>query len=359
MGMLVSAAAVIDVSAAEVTGLPFEEIRAVPLAKQDYGYRSAPGDIVRLNDGRLLMVHGTEYTPNPRAPLLGRYSSDLGKTWGEPFVLVAPPNPPKEGSYYIQPGLTRLVNGDLILNYCYVTQIRPFYFGPTLYRRSIDDGKTWGDQLLMTPAGGCNLAHNDKLVQLKSGRLIVPTEHELDRSGGDHAGYVSRTFYSDDNGYSWLQSKNDVKMLPVEAQEPHAVELRDGRLLMFMRTYSGCVARSYSTNQGVTWSKGEMVQELKLSPNSSAINVQRIPSTGDLVLLRTTGGAGGRRTPFVSAISTDDGQSWTHERTIGGEPEDDYGYPSLTFVDDLALIFYHRRDGLYVGRMNVQWFYGK
>ena len=92
---------------------------------------------------------------------------------------------------------------------------------------------------------------------------------------------------SDDNGYTWWESENSVNMLPIEAQEPHIVELKDGRLMMLMRTYSQFIARSYSEDRGVTWSKGELVDALTLPTHtSSALNVARIPSTGDLLVLR-------------------------------------------------------------------------
>jgi sialidase-1 len=226
------------------------------------------------------------------------------------------------------------------------------------YRRSDDDGKTWGDQLIVTPHEGCNAVHNDKLVQLSSGRIIAPGEREVRPDPGQHRGYVSFAYYSDDNGYSWRKS-NEVNVLPVEAQEPHVVELKDGRLMMLCRTYSGYVVRSYSQDQGATWSKGEHVRALKLSPNSSALNVKRIPRTGDLLLLRSTGGEGGYRTPFVSVISKDEGKTWIHQRVIGGDPDDDYGYPALLFLGDLAVINYHKRDGIYVARIPTDWFYGK
>ena len=152
-------------------------------------------------------------------------------------------------------------------------------------------------------------------------------------------------------------------MLPIEAQEPHVVELKDGRLMMLMRSYSNYVGRAYSTDQGGTWSKGEQVRALHLPPHStSALNVKRIPSTGDLLLLRCAGGPAGPqrwRTPFVSVISKDESKTWTHERVMMGDPENDYGYPSLTFVDDLAVISYHQRDGLHVLRIGIDWFYGK
>lgn len=337
----------------------FEDIHAVRMPKGEFGYRGVPGDILQLQDGRLLLVYGAMGAPRIDVPLgaLGaRLSTDLGRTWGDVSVIVPAPRPQKQGEYYGQPGLTRLANGEILLYYFYVAQVRPFYYAQTLYRRSTDDGKTWGDQLLMTPASGSNLGYNDKLVQLTSGRLVLPVEHEADNAGDDHSGYVAYSFFSDDNGYSWRKSSNVVDMRPVEAQEPHVVELKDGRLLMFLRTYSGCIAQAFSTDRGETWSAGELRPDLKLSKNSSAINVQRIPATGDLVLLRTIAGDEGRRTPFVSTISRDEGKTWSNERVIAGEPSEDYGYPSLTFVKDLALVLYHARDGLHVARIRSDWF---
>ena len=60
----------------------------------------------------------------------------------------------------------------------------------------------------------------------------------------------------------------------------------------------------------------------------------------------------------MSVISKDDGQTWENERVIGGDRENDYGYPSVTYIDDLAIVSYHQRDGLHVTRIDVDWFYG-
>lgn len=341
-------------AATAASDLLFEDVHVVSLPREQHGYRGALGDLVQLKDGRLLAAFSP---PNPAGAIQACYSSDLGKTWDKPFTLVPAPRTSPGKDLYMLPGFVRLSNGDILLSYMYVSQIRPFYFAPTFYRRSIDEGKSWGDQLLLTPAANDNQVHNDKLVQLSSGRLITPVAHELDGSGDDHRGYISYSFYSDDNGYSWRKSDNEINMLPVEAQEPHVVELKDGRLMMLMRTYHRYVARAYSTDQGVTWSKGEAVPELVLSANSSAINVTRIPRTGDLLLVRTTAGEGGRRTPFVATISQDEGKTWIKERVIAGDPDEDYGYPSITFVDDLVLIFYHHRDGIHLARIGTDWFY--
>src|SRR3954453_9558853 len=54
--------------------------------------RKTEAAIVELKDGRLLLGYTDFYTvsPNDDAParILGRHSSDLGKTWGPAFTLV-------------------------------------------------------------------------------------------------------------------------------------------------------------------------------------------------------------------------------------------------------------------------------
>ena len=339
-------------AAAESPPAVFESELVVKRPQRQFGYRSMPGDIEVLGDGRLLLSYGSW---DPWGVILGRHSSNQGKTWGAEFTILSKPSEGEKAGF-LAPSFLRLANGQLMMSYVYIAGAMPRY-GHNYYRRSNDDGKSWSEQFVMTPNAGYNLAHNDKLLQLSTGRLIAPLEMELTEEGGDHRGYVSYTFYSDDNGLSWRKSKNIVNVLPVEAQEPHVVELKDGRLMMLCRTYSGYVVRSYSEDKGESWSPGEHLKELSLPPNSSALNVKRIPSTGDLLLLRCSAGVERRRTPFVSAISKDEGRTWTNQRVIAGDANDDYGYPSLLFLDGKAIISFHRRTGLQVARIPVRWFY--
>lgn len=331
----------------------FEDVHVVKLPAGRFGYRGMPGDITVLGDGRLLLAYTSQ---KPEGSIAARYSTDRGRSWGDEAILVRKPD---SKEYFAHPSFLRLPDGHLLLSYIYNSGAEP-RFGGNYYRRSPDDGKTWSDQFIVTPATGYQLMHNNKLIRLSTGRLIAPVEFELtDEEKNDHRGYVSLVFYSDDGGYSWNRSANMVNALPVEAQEPHVVELKDGRLLMLCRTYSGYVLRSLSLDKGVTWGPPEHMKELSLPPNSSAMNIQRIPRTGDLLLLRCSAGQNRLRTPFVSAISKDEGRTWIHTRVIGGDAEDDYGYPSLLFLDDVAIVSYHRRDGLHVARIPVEWFYGR
>ncbi|MCX7425249.1 MAG: sialidase family protein [Planctomycetia bacterium] len=343
-----------------VAEAPFEIVHAVKLPKGVYGYRGGMGDIIELKDGSLLFACSP-----PDQGIAAVTSTDGGKTWSEPAPMFPNPKPPAKG-YYVLPGFLRLPGGDIMVSYIYATFPTTPYYGHNYYRRSSDEGKTWTEQFCMTPHPGYYIVHNDRLVLLSTGRILAPAEYKAHfPSDRDHSGYVGSAFFSDDGGFSWQVSKNTVDMMPVEFQEAHAVELKDKRVMLFARTYSGYPARAYSTDGGETWSKGEMVKEMSM-PYAGLPTVARIPSTGDLLFLWITGqsdikdSTGKRRTPLSSAISKDEGRTFMHQRNIAEDPEDDYGYQCLDFVGkDMALVGFHARDGLHVARIGIDWFYGK
>ena len=349
-----------------------ERVWAVPMPRSHYGYRSRLGDIVELGDGRLLMAYkasthsGGSVPPGGEGPgenvgIGTRTSHDGGRTWSAESILLYDPS---HQGYYVHPSFLRLPDGDLLLSYIYSAQTEPYY-GHNYYRRSSDDGVSWGEQFILTPLTGYVIMHNAKLRRLSDGRIIAPAEYKKDRmDSDDHRDYASIVFYSDTDGHSWQIARNDIDVLPHESQEAHVVELEDGRLLLMFRTYSGFTGRAWSEDRGETWSAGELIDDLPMSKRASAITVDRIPSTGDLLLIRCTGegGAEGRyRTPLVTAISKDEGLTWGHERVLEGESDDDFGYQSVLFrVEDgveRAILSYHTRDGIRVARIPVPWFY--
>jgi sialidase-1 len=253
------------------------------------------------------------------------------------------------------------------MSYIYSTHPTTPYYGHNYYRRSADEGKTWTDQFLMTPYPGYVIAHNDRLFTLSTGRIVVMAEYKAHwPSERDHSGYAGMAFFSDDNGYSWQPSRNVVDMMPIEVQEADGVELKDGRVMMFARTYSGHPVRAYSSDGGETWSKGEEIKELNM-PYAGLPTVRRIPSTGDLLFIWISEKSIDKQNPKVqrrcalsSAISQDEGKTFIHQRHIVRDPEDDFGYQCVEFLDDgVVLVGYHARDGLHVARIGVDWFYEK
>jgi len=136
--------------------------------------------------------------------------------------------------------------------------------------------------------------------------------------------------------------------------------------MMFARTYSGFPVRAYSSDKCETWSQGEPIKELKM-PYAGLPTVRRIPSTGDLLFIWITERSVDKQNPKIhrrctltTAISTDEGKTFGHLRSIASDPEDDFGYQCIEFLgNDRAVVAYHCRDGLRVARISVDWFYGK
>lgn len=357
--ILTSVTSIVLIASSTAHAATFEETLVVKIPRGVYGPRGMMGDFIVLKDGSLMM----SFTQDG---IMAVKSTDQGKTWGQPSVLVAKPQPPAKGGI-CHPSFLRLANGDILLSYIYNTYPTTPYYGHNYYRRSTDEGKAWTDQYLMTPQAGYVIAHNDRIHTLANGRILAIAEYKAHMpSTQDHAGYVGMSFFSDDQGYSWQPSTNTVDMYPIEFQEADAVELKDGRILMFGRSYSGHPVRAYSSDNGATWSKGEMISELKM-PNAAMPSVRRIAKTGDLLFIWVSEDSADtdnpqihRRCALTSAISKDEGKTFLHQRNIARDPEDDYGYQCIEFLsNDMAVIGYHCRDGLRVARIGVDWFYGE
>lgn len=339
-----------------------EDIPLVTKPRGDHGYRGMMGDFIQLKDGSLLF----SYTDGDIKVIR---SADQGRTWGAPQVLVqAPPSQVK--SYICHPSFLRLPSGAIMATYIHSTHPATPYVATNYFRLSTDEGRTWSDQYCYTPYPGYVLVHNDRLSILSTGRLLAVAEYKMYLpSSDDHSGFVGMTFYSDDNGVSWHPSANTVDLYgsdKTEVQEADAVELKDGRLLMFARTYSGWPVFAYSEDKGATWGPPTPRKDIKM-PYAGLPTVRRIPSTGDLLFIWISERSQDkvkpqvhRRCTLTAAVSKDEGQTFVSQRNIASNPEDDFGYQAVEFLaDGTVLVGYHCRDGLRLARLGVDWFYGK
>ena len=141
------------------------------------------------------------------------------------------------------------------------------------------------------------------------------------------------------------------------ASEPVVVERKDGSLLFFNRTRTGTIWAAESRDRGETvsepWDTGVQC------PAAPCI-VKRIPSTGDLLLIWNNAkpdrpGSGGPRMPLTTAISKDDGETWTNVKDLEPDLSRSYMYPSLTFVGGTALILYSQGESDSVVKWSTNW----
>jgi sialidase-1 len=307
--------------------------------------RNSEGAFVQLKDGRVLFVY-THFTggggDHSAAYLAGRYSTDGGKTWTDQDA----PMLANEGHMNVMSvSLLRLADGRIALFYLRknsATDCRP------CMRVSADEGQTWSAPTICVPDDqiGYYVLNNDRAIQLKSGRLILPValHHKPGWAKPDWDGTIL-CYLSDDAGRTWRASNDSHQGKKPEGkritlQEPGVVELKDGRLMMFSRTRSGCQYVNYSRDGGDIWSVPQVSNIL--SPCSPA-TIKRIPATGDLLLAWNNHAAISRelrdkRTPLTVAISKDDGRTWENVKTLEDDPAGWYCYIAMEFVGDSVLL---------------------
>jgi Neuraminidase (sialidase) len=254
--------------------------------------------------------------------------------------------------------LLRLRNGEIMLVYGRRHSNAKMWF---YARFSSDEGKTWSGDSLVTTRPAYQAINNARVIQLSTGRLLAPAAVCRGRTWKDDYFFFDVAYYSDDNGRTWQGGHQDLTVpgCSFGADEPAVIELRDGRVMMLIRTDTGKIWRSFSADGGVTWSAPEPT-ELK-SPSSPA-TIRRIPSTGDLLLVWNNAApmasnAGEPRDPLTTAISRDEGKTWTHVKNLEDSAGADYCYTSVTFVGDRAVLSYYERGGLKMCTADVKWFY--
>lgn len=324
--------------------------------------------IFPLKDGRLLLAWCEYYVPESTKSaaqqrddkpcrISAMTSADGGKTWGGKFTLQE-----NTGKLNVKhPSLLRLPSGEVLLVY---TEWNTHQERIIFVRRSQDDAKSWSEPVRVSSLTGVNNTNNDHAFRMSTGRIIVPAFNSpsvWDKN--DH--WKAFCYYSDDDGKTWQMSEQTIDLPKRGAEEPMMIERKDGSLLAVLRTSLGAVYRSESKDGGRTWSKAESTG---LKAPASPPLLKRIPTTGDLLLVWNhtydpKHHHQGERRPLVSAISKDDGATWTNIKVIEPAPKGGAAYPAVTFVGDSALLTYYYQpvgiggtSGVRLKHIPIDWF---
>lgn len=350
IGFLMAAAAL--TCAAATLKQPFEFL-VVPATPQNP--RNSEADMLQLRDGRLMLAwidfQGAGGSDWASAVISAMYSKDQGRTWGGKFTLQE-----NIGAMNVmEPDLLRLRSGKVLFLFCRKNSeadCRP------MVRLSSDDAKTFSapKEMAITPAPSYTGFNHDRAIQLKSGRILMPVFFTPDYRVQKRM--LSRVYYSDNEGLDWKPSETIIDVAgKAGAQEPGVIELKDGRVLMWIRNSSGKIYKCYSKDRGETWSTPEpMPLQSPVSPQS----IKRHPKTGDLLLVWNN--SPDQRHPLTAAISKDDGETWTNIRDLDTTPDHTFAYTSIEFLKDRALFTYYTgpRGGplsLKLKAVPLDWFY--
>jgi len=317
--------------------------------------RNSEGDFIQLRDGTICYAYshftGISDSDFGNAYIAARTSDDGGKTWSADRVMI-----PQEGALSaMSVSFLRLQNGTIALFYLKVNSEHDCI--PWM-RISADETRTWSEPIrCIRDREGYFVVNNDRIIQLKNGRLLLPTA--LHTNAGDPGGAGSASiwcYYSDDNGQTWMHGPEVPNPEGVITQEPGVVELSDGTIMMFIRTASGVQYKAYSSDRGETWSAAG--RSNIVSPQSPA-SLVRIPSTHDLLLVWNNNGATPNRTPLNMAVSKDEGRTWIHTKILEDNPAGSYCYTAIDFTGNYVLLAYFdwaERD-ITIRRISLDWIY--
>jgi len=306
--------------------------------------RNSEAGIIPLNDGRLLLGWTEFYAGNGAdhgpARISGLISADGGRTWGDKYTLVENDG----GCNVMEVNLIRLKNNDIALFYCQKntesTDCR------VMMRTSSDDGKTWINPKQLSPSGKYTGLTNGRSIRLRSGRIL------LEAWEGEHCYCI----LSDDEGITWRDSRR-VKPAGGGCWEGACVELKDGKVMLLMRTEIGGQYKSISTDGGETWS---YPVPTALTGTAAPVSIIRIPDTGDLLAIWNNNAGKKSRNPLTSAISRDEGNTWEKLKNLEDAPDDSWAYPAVTWIGNRALITYFNYKGglsLKLKCLPAGWFY--
>lgn len=326
--------------------------------------RNSEATILNLGRHCLLLAWTEFYSSNGRdsgpARISAMTSMNGGRTWSGKYILQ-----PNIGRLNVmEANLLRLHDGKIIFVFIRKNSAAdcvPFY------RISVDNAKTFSSPraIPVDPDPAYYTINNDRIVQLRSGRILVPLAHTKDYSLNHR--FVSTVYYSDNEGKTWKASKTsiDVKQSSIGAEEPGVVQLSNGHVMLWFRTNTGHPYQCFSDDGGVTWSRpGPMAVVAPNSPQS----IKRIPLTGDLLMVWNNSVS--KRFPLSAAISKDNGRTWEDMKDLDADANHTYAYTSITFVKNWAFFTYYSEPALSghqqipfwslkLKRVPIEWFYKK
>lgn len=307
--------------------------------------RIVPECLFRLPDGRWMLAYNDHYGGvDDESPSHIRYllSGDDGATWSQPRTLVEH----GEHQNVFGPALLRLRDGRFGLTYGAFDHWESQH---VYFRHSRDPLGEWSPPHRITDFPGVHGNAGQRLLQLRSGRLIQPVgwaPSETPQRGIAHEGFV---WWSDDGGATWRCTPESIKLPKRGVMEPVIVELRDGRLLMFMRNQLGVIYRTVSADEGETWSTPEPTT---LETPESCCFLTRIGATGDLAVVWNNSRYDlscvqfGRRCPMSVAISQDEGETWSAPVDLETDNTYTYSMPVAAFTEKWAFFAYYLGHGI-------------
>lgn len=236
---------------------------------------------------------------------------------------------------------SRLQNGEIALFYLRKNSAEDCI---PMVRFSKDEAKTWSDPLpCITDKKGYFVLNNDRVTQAQQRQTFV-----CGRPSPGARKSPAQTILADCSaiirmimavagspGQEEVANPDNVM-----TQEPGLIELKDGNIMMFIRTDAGVQYLSFSGDKRRDLEPGEK-SDIKspLSPASiERILPQVIWSWSGIITEGEDPAMKGRRTPLTVTISKDEGKTWEKVKNIEDDPDGWYCYTAIHFTGKHVLL---------------------
>ena len=323
------------------------------IGTSEFNQRNGEGSFAKLKNGKIIFGF-TEFTTNDweddvEARIAYILSDDNGETWSDKKVLF---ERPRDAKNLMSLSFLRMNNGDL----------GAFYIVKNLdgtdkivFARSENEGETWTEPhncMECLEEQDYFVLNNDRVLKLKSGRILFSVaKHTVLNTDKDFEPGELHFFISDDDGKTFRKNQMVFKcpfpQNPDGYEEPGLFQFEDGRIWCYIRTGLGFQYECFSDDDGETFTLPE--------PNmffSSACSPMLVKNCGKNTvaifnpvpehILRDDNEPWGR-TPYVMAVSKDNGKTFEKENVYYLEDDlnNGYCYPAVYEGDEYMLVAYY------------------
>ena len=265
-------------------------------------------------------------------------STDKGANWSKPTQIT--------NASTIGPVFLRTHSGDPVLFYLRNHSLRQDDCS-IVFRRTKDDGLTWGDEMPVDVGATVAIIVNNGL-SLPNGDWMISFHYDRTQQGDNFstgkADYIACVAVSPDEGKTW--KRYDAAEISNEqrapntlswAVEPAVVLAPSGMLRMVIRTMNGYLYQTTSHDLGRTWSP---VKKTIFSNDNSKTSILELEGGKELLMWNDNRILDFQyRCPLIATLSEDDGESWFRSVPIE-DATVALDYPSAVQVDDSIKLIY-------------------
>ena len=280
--------------------------------------------------------------------IVGAFSEDGGKTWGQPIELINNPNRDDgDPSIVLDGDRLSVISTSIRLP----ERVDKFNVWPVTYDRTWwwmtsteDGGKSWSTPVeVERPFNYAGKRANTH--RLGDGTLLLSGYYETQAEESDVPGYerdmhcAAATFRSSDGGRTWTAGEHITISGEAGADEPATVVLSNGDMFCLLRNSSDRLYQTRSRDGGQTWDTPE---PSPLPGRNAPAWVHRLEDQpGDELVVAWDNDPSTGRWPLVVAHSPDGGRSWSAPKLLAN-PNPDGGYradyPTICQTEDGTIV---------------------